>query len=223
MKSDIMKVIAIALIGAIIVAVVYVNTPRGPVETNPTPPPPPPTEKAAEEITIIDGKTNVVVVTAPTVRSVARRPLEPEATKRLHEGPVVISSLLEASGLAEHASYGKAIRGSYLYTTTVIAQSEVKEKSEDMATGKVRVVECRKFLQARDSIALSDVDVALALDTLPLDQAKVWVDNKYMHHSGRGLRGCNKHCASNSSLHRYCRKWRRDFQGGDGCCVCCST
>ena len=175
MKSDIMKVIAIALLGAIIVAVVYVNTPRTPKSGESNPPSSQPAK--VEEITIIDGKTNVVEVIAPIVRSVERRPLEPEATKRLHDGPVVISSLLEASGLAEHASLGKAIRGSYLYTTTVIAQSEVKEKDEDMATGKVRVVERRKFLQARDSIGLSDIDVALALDTLPLEQAKVWVDN----------------------------------------------
>lgn len=126
---------------------------------------------------ISDGKTNTVIEVAPVQRSVERRPLEPEATKRLHEGPVVISSLFEASGKAEHASYGKAVRGSYLYTTTVIAQSEVKEKEEDKETGKVRVVERRKFLQSRDSIALSDVDVAIALDTLPVDQVGTWVDN----------------------------------------------
>ena len=124
--------------------------------------------------TIIDGKTNVVEEVAPTVRSVERRPLEPEATKRLHEGPIVISSVFEASGKGEHASYGKAIRGSYLYTTTVMAQSEVKEKQEDKETGKIRVVERRKFLQARDHLGLSNVDVALALDTLPVNEVKNW-------------------------------------------------
>ena len=126
------------------------------------------------EITIIDGKTNEVVVTAPTVRSVERRPLEPEATKRLHEGPVIVTSVFEASGKAEHASYGKAIRGSYLYTTTVMAQSEIKEKTEDKGTGKVFVKERRQFLQARDTLSLSDVDAVLALDTLPVDQVKQW-------------------------------------------------
>lgn len=126
---------------------------------------------------ICDGKTNTVIEVAPVKRSVERRPLEPEATKRLHDGPIVISSLFEASGKAEHASSGKAVRGSYLYTATVIAQSEVKEKKEDKETGKVRVVERRKFLQSRDSISLTDVDVAIALDTLPVDQVRVWVDN----------------------------------------------
>lgn len=126
---------------------------------------------------ITDGKMDTVIEVAPVRRSVERRPLEPEATKRLHDGPVVISSLFEASGKAEHASSGKAVRGSYLYTATVIAQSEVKEKKEDKETGKVRVVERRKFLQSRDSISLTDIDVAIALDTLPVDQVRVWVDN----------------------------------------------
>ena len=125
---------------------------------------------------MIDGKTNTVVEVAPPKRSVERRPLEPEATKRLHEGPVVILSVFEASGKGEHASYGKAVRGSYYYTTTVIAQSEVKEKDEDRDTGKIRVVERRKFLQARDNLALSDIDVAIALDTLPVDEVKTWCD-----------------------------------------------
>ena len=133
--------------------------------------------KVVTTATINDGKTNTVIEVAPVLRSVERRPLEPEATKRLHEGPVVISSLFEASGKAEHKSYGKTVRGSYLYNTTVVAQSEVKEKEENNETGLVRVVERRKFLQSRDSISLTDVDVAIALDTLPVDQVRVWVDN----------------------------------------------
>ena len=141
------------------------------------PSPSSPASMKTEEVSIVDGKTNSVEVTAPTMRSVERqRPLEPEATKRLHEGPVVISALFEASGKGEHAGYGNAVRGSYLYTTTVIAQSEVVKKEDDKATGEVRVVERRKFLQARDNIALSDVDVVLALDTLPVDQVKNWID-----------------------------------------------
>lgn len=135
------------------------------------------TNIVVETATISDGKTNTVIEVAPVLRSVERRPLEPEATKRLHEGPVVISSLFEASGKAEHKSYGKTVRGSYLYNTTVVAQSEVKEKEENNETGLVRVVERRKFLQSRDSISLTDVDVAIALDTLPVDQVRVWVDN----------------------------------------------
>ena len=126
--------------------------------------------------TISDGKTNTVIEVAPVQRSVERRPLEPEATKRLHEGPVIVSSVFEASGKAEHASYGKAIRGSYLYTTTVMAQSEILEKNEAKDTGKVLVKEKRRFLQSRDTLSLSDIDVALALDTLPVGQVQQWAN-----------------------------------------------
>ena len=134
------------------------------------------TNVVVETITVIDGVTNTVREVAPLVRSVERRPLEPEATKRLHDGPVVVSSLFEASGKAEHASYGKAIRGSYLYTTTVKARSEIVSKEENETTGSVRVVEKRTFLQSRDHLALSDLDVVVALDTLPVGQVKSFVD-----------------------------------------------
>lgn len=135
------------------------------------------TNIVTETKTISDDKTSTAIEVAPVQRSVERRPLEPEATKRLHDGPVIVSSVFEASGKGEHASYGKAFRGSYLYTTTVIAQSEVKKKEEDEKTGSVLVVERRKFLQVRDELVTSDIDVAIALDTLPVDQVKNWVDN----------------------------------------------
>ena len=194
MKNTVIVVLGIAIVAG--ASVLFLRQPRGSNEKdggsdpqqngqiaeNPNgnkqdgQPPKNPAVGETTETTVIDGKTNTTVVVAPTKRSVERRPLEPEATKRLHEGPVVISSVFEASGLGEHASYGKAIRGSYLYTTTVMAQSEVKEKEEDKETGKVRVVERRKFLQSRDHLALSDIDVAIALDTLPVDEVKTWCD-----------------------------------------------
>ena len=60
---------------------------------------------------LIDGK--VVKVEEPTARlsdtrSVVRRPLEPEATRRLHDGPVLVTALFEASGKGEHASHKSA-------------------------------------------------------------------------------------------------------------------
>ncbi len=136
-----------------------------------------PASVKVETTQIIDGKAKKVVETASAKRSDARKPLEPNATRRLHNGPVVISSMFEASGKGEHASSGKAIRGSYYYTTTVIAQSEVIKKEEDKGSGSVHVVERRKFLQARDQIALSDLDVVIALDTLPVAQVRTWVNN----------------------------------------------
>ena len=138
------------------------------------------TNVVVETKSLMDGKeqntiiTNKTVELAPVKRSVERRHLEPEATKRLHDGPVVVSSVFEASGKAEYASYGTVRRGSYLYTTTVIACSEIVSK-EAGSNGEVFVKERRKFLQARDSISLSDLDVAIALDTLPVGQVEDYV------------------------------------------------
>ncbi len=122
---------------------------------------------------ILDGGTNTTTELAPLTRFAKHRPLEPEATKRLHDGPVIVSSLFEASGRAEHASYGKAISGSFLYTTVVTGRSEVVT-CETTDAGRVHVVERRKFLASRDSLSLSKVDAAIALDTLPVEQVRDW-------------------------------------------------
>lgn len=173
-KNSIIAILAI-LVGLMAVAIILIQG-KGPGPgPGPIPGPVSETNKVVE-VTIVDGKTNIIEVVAPSVRSVERRPLEPEATKRLHDGPVIVSSLFEASGKAEHASYGKAIRGSYYYTTTVMAQSMIVDKSEDKDTGRVLVKEERKFLQSRDHLGLSDLDVVIALDTLPVDQVKQWVN-----------------------------------------------
>ena len=190
MNKNSIITILVALVGLMTMGII-VREIRCSGPTQPPPPPPPSGQTNKQDI--VGGKTKTVGGTeknkasggntntddkvAPPKRSVERHPLEPEATKRLHEGPAVISSVFEASGKGEHASYGNTVRGSYLYTTTVIAQSEVKEKNEDKTTGKIRVVERRKFLQARDNLSLSNIDFALALDTLPVDQVGTWVDN----------------------------------------------
>lgn len=187
------KNILIAILGVTVVALLAIHFWPGPGPIPPPPPPPPPpgpvgetnitqtvkdgkttvvTNVVVETITVVDGVTNVVKEVAPLTRTDSRHPLEPEATKRLRNGPVIITSLFEATGKAEHASYGKAFTGSYLYTTMVQARSEVKEKDE--ASGRIRVVERRCFVKARDTIALKDIDMKLALDTLPLTEVRQW-------------------------------------------------
>ena len=187
----------IAVLGLAVVVLLAVVLLRPTTPPSPPPPPPPPehpepipenlgksfvdeqgvTKVVVESTTIVHGETNTVIEIAPTVRKVERRPLEPEATKRLHDGPVVVSAVFTASGRAEHASYGKTTKGSYLYTTTVRARSEVVEKEEDEETGGVRVVEKRTFLQARDHLGLSNLDMAVNLETLPVKQVKEWIDS----------------------------------------------
>ena len=194
-KNSIIAILA-ALVGLMAITLMVVSSRDGRNGGYPINPPPEPikpepkkenvgkiwidnngvTNIVTETKTISDGKTNTVVEVAPVQRALERRPLEPEATKRLHDGPVIVNSVFEASGKGEHASYGKAIRGSYLYTTTVMAQSKILDKKEDKSTGKVFVKEQRKFLQSRDALSLSDLDVAIALDTLPVDEVKTWCE-----------------------------------------------
>lgn len=177
MKNALIAILAIAV--AALLAVIF--WPKGG-------PPIPPGAKPGDEV-VYRGVTNVVVEVVRTVdgetvkelelvpkaRAVDRRPLEPEATKRLHDGPVTVSSLFEASGLAEHAQYGARTSGAYYYMTTVQAHSEVLEKPEGK-DGSIRVVEKRTFTQARDHLALSDLDVALDLSTLPVRETQRYVN-----------------------------------------------
>lgn len=122
---------------------------------------------------ILDGTTNITTGLAPGKRVARHRPLEPEATKRLHDGPVIVSSLFEASGRGDWSNKGIEARGSYLYTIAVTGRSEVVT-CETTNAGGVHVVERRKFLSSRDNLSLSKVDVAIALDTLPVDQVRDW-------------------------------------------------
>lgn len=127
--------------------------------------------------TSIDGLMTTTLEKAPTTRVKSRsRPLEPEATKRLHNGPVMVASLFETSGRARYAEKGGEVSGIYYYVVHVKARSEVIANETD-ASGKVFVKERRKFIESRDELSLDQIDVALALDTLPVDQVHDWTIN----------------------------------------------
>ena len=101
---------------------------------------------------VIDGVTNMIPQVTSVVRKAQRRPLEPEATKRLHDGPVIVTSFFEASGKADWAEKGGEIRGSFIYTVTVKAKSEVKKNVADEKTGTIHVEELRTFLVLQGSL-----------------------------------------------------------------------
>ena len=123
--------------------------------------------------TTVDGTTTMTKEFASLTRSATRRPLEPEATKRLHDGPVIISSLFEASGRGDWAGNGIEIRGSYIYNIGVTGRSEVVT-CETSDAGRMHVVERRKFLSANDELVLRNIDAALALDTIPVEKVCDW-------------------------------------------------
>lgn len=118
--------------------------------------------KQADDVEVVV-KTNVVR------RSLTRKPLEPEATKRLVEGPQIINTTVQATGRGAWKKNGVALSGRYCFTSLVKAQSEVMSK-EETARGNFEVTEIRKFLQVQDQLTVDETDVALALEeTLPLD------------------------------------------------------
>ena len=117
-------------------------------------------------------KTDEPVNVEPTNnkrRSLTRRPLEPEATKRLAEGPQIVTTVFEATGRGAWKNCGVSASGKYFLTSFVKAKSTVDHK-EETARGNIEVTEIREFLEVRDQLTVSETDIGLSLqDTLPVE------------------------------------------------------
>ena len=128
-----------------------------------------------EVVRDLDGVKTSTLELAPKRRGKDEDPLAPDALERLRNGPVTVSSVLEASGEGEYANLGARWSGGYYYVTTVRARSEIvkREKGED---GRILVEERREFKQARDHLSVSNVDVAVDLSTVPIRETQVLVN-----------------------------------------------
>lgn len=103
-------------------------------------------------------------------RSLTRKPLEPEATKRLADGPQTIELVFEGTGRGSWKKFGVDVSGRYCFTSIVKAISTIDAVKEETARGNFEVTEFRKFVQVQDQLTVDETDVALALEeTLPLD------------------------------------------------------
>lgn len=104
------------------------------------------------------------------VRSLERKPLEPEATKRLADGPQTITTVFEATGKGTWKKLAGKVSGKYFLTSYVKAISTVDKVKTETARGNFEVTEIRKFVEVRDRLTMSEIDLGLALrDTLPVD------------------------------------------------------
>ena len=111
-----------------------------------------------------------VVTTNLVRRSLTRKPLEPEATKRLAEGPQTIELVFEGTGRGSWEKLGVDVSVRYCFTSIVKAISTIDAVKEETARGNFEVTEFRKFVQVQDQLTVDETDVALALEeTLPLD------------------------------------------------------
>lgn len=71
------------------------------------------------------------------------------------------------TGRGEDAKWGIARTANFKYTVIVVADSEILNK-EVLPGGEIKVTEVRTFNKVQDSIVVSDVDMKLSLDTLPI-------------------------------------------------------
>lgn len=132
-----------------------------------------------DEGVVLTGATNSPVVIAKSsekdnklkqVPRIYRTPLDPEATKRLSTGPKKIKTILETKGRAENANWGVNGMCSFVLTYSIDCDAEIVSKTETPG-GEIKVIEKRTFNAVRESLQLSEADVAFALyETLPLDQ-----------------------------------------------------
>ena len=142
MKAGIVGCIA-GLAVAALVAVGYLTLGRGP---GPGPGPGP----------VIDNKP---------MQPVKKDPVPVSAVDR-----VVSRSMKGEFGLTgrgEDAKWGIARTANFKYTVIVVADSEILSK-EVLPGGEIKVTEIRTFNKVQDGIVVSDVDMKLALDTLPV-------------------------------------------------------
>ncbi len=119
---------------------------------------------------------------APSVRdkqkppkTITRRRLEPEATKRLATNPQKINMVLTTVGRAEKANWGIAGMGSFVMIYEVECDAEILEK-KSTASGEIRVVEKRTFNKCHQLLQVHDTDVRFALfETLPLKEVSTTI------------------------------------------------
>ncbi len=147
MKAGIVGWLAGIAVAALVV-VIYVNF-HGCGTTPPPPPPPPPPEPQKPQ-------KPLVVVKGPVPESASDR-----IVSRVMKGEFGLT------GRGEDAKWGIAKTANFRYTVMVIADSDILEKKK-LPGGEIKVTEIRKFIRVQDGIVVSDVDMKLALDTLPV-------------------------------------------------------
>ena len=106
----------------------------------------------------------------PPPKTITRKRLEPEATKRLSESPQIIKTVFTTTGRGERADWGIKGMASFVLNAYVDVEAEILEKYET-DLGEMKVVEKRTYTKVEEALLCSDVDLAISLDTLPVDEA----------------------------------------------------
>ena len=147
MKAGIVGWLAGIAVAALVV-VIYVNFHGCGTTPPPPPPPPPPLPKKP--------KPMPEIVKPPVPVSASDR-----IVSRTMKGEFGLT------GRGEDAKWGIRSTANFKYTVMVVADSDILEKKV-LPGGEIKVTEVRKFDRVQDGIVVSDVDMKLALDTLPI-------------------------------------------------------
>ncbi|WP_294506680.1 hypothetical protein [uncultured Victivallis sp.] len=127
----------------------------------------------------IKGGENEVIIENPEPPSPPEPPAPPEPMPVIVKDPVpvpaidrVVPRVMKAefglTGRGEDAKWGVQGEANFKYTVIVKADSEIQEKKA-LEGGEIKVTEIRTFETVQDSLVVSDVNMRLALDTLPID------------------------------------------------------
>lgn len=112
---------------------------------------------------------------------VEEKPMEKISKKSISTSAVdrVISRTMrgefQLKGRGEDANWGLSREANFVCTEIVVADSKIIE-NKTMPDGEIKVTEIRTFNTVQDSIVVSDVDVKLALDTLPIKAFSAMID-----------------------------------------------
>lgn len=103
--------------------------------------------------------------TPTPMEEIQKKPIPVSAVDRVV--PRVMRGEFGLVGRGEDAKWGVAKTANFKYTVIVVADSKIESK-EVLSGGEIKVTEIRTFQNVQDSIVVSDVDMKLALDTLPI-------------------------------------------------------
>ncbi len=131
------------------------------------------TEKGNTGVGNSAGNGQTTPPTPSSMEPIVKKTIKPQAVDRVF--PKVMKGNFAMVGRGEDAKWGIGRAANFQYNIFILAESEIisKEARED---GIIRVVEKRTFNKVQDSVVVSDVDLKLAIDTLPVGTFSKMID-----------------------------------------------
>lgn len=117
------------------------------------------------------GTTETVVPTP--MKTVEKKSIPESAVDRLVSR--TMKGEFQMTGRGKDKKWGISEEANFVCTVIVVADSKIKKK-DVLSGGKIQVTEIRSFKTVQDSVVVSDVDMRLALDTIPISTFSSMID-----------------------------------------------